>query len=321
MSKADNMLSILWLLKKGKRMTAQQLADELEIHVRTVYRCIDALCASGVPVVADAGHHGGYSLLESFNEAPLFFDLEEQTALVHSAAFAQQAGYPYGEALERAVAKLKRYTNEEQLHALERRESGLEVIHPPVPPRLGSILQVLEQSAAEGRTLRIAYQSGYEADVTARSIDPYGLVHWKSAWYIVAYCRLREEIRSFRVDRIRDWTHTEESFERPGGFSARQFLLKDLLPGPETQEALLTVRIQGQPQAINDLCRHWLLGHTLVERSADHVQFQVTESFAYTRLPYMLLGYGGSIFAVEPLPLKECMAGIASALAEYYETI
>lgn len=125
MSKADNMLSILWLLKKGKRLTAQQLADELEIHVRTVYRCIDALCASGVPIVADAGHHGGYSLLESFNEAPLFFDLEEQTALVHSAAFAQQAGYPYGEALERAVAKLKRYTNEEQLHALERRESGL----------------------------------------------------------------------------------------------------------------------------------------------------------------------------------------------------
>ncbi|WP_163859815.1 helix-turn-helix transcriptional regulator [Paenibacillus elgii] len=321
MSKADNMLSILWLLKKGKRLTAQQLADELEIHVRTVYRCIDALCASGVPVVADAGHHGGYSLLESFNEAPLFFDLEEQTALVHSAAFAQQAGYPYGEALERAVAKLKRYTNEEQLHALERHESGLEVIHPPVPPRLESVLQVLEQSAAEGRTLRIAYQSGYESDITERSIDPYGLVHWKSAWYIVAYCRLRREIRSFRVDRIRDWTDTEERFERPDGFSARHFLLKDLLPGPETQEALMTVRIQGQPQAINDLCRHWLFGHTLVERSADHAQFQVTESFAYTRLPYMLLGYGGSISAVEPLPLKECMAGIASALAEYYETL
>lgn len=64
MSKADNMLAILWLLKSRKRMTAKQFSDALEIHVRTVYRYIDALCASGVPIISDAGYNGGYSLLQ-----------------------------------------------------------------------------------------------------------------------------------------------------------------------------------------------------------------------------------------------------------------
>lgn len=66
MSKADNMLSILWMLKEQKRVTAKQIADALEIHIRTVYRYIDALCASGVPIIADSGHNGGYSLLHDF---------------------------------------------------------------------------------------------------------------------------------------------------------------------------------------------------------------------------------------------------------------
>jgi predicted DNA-binding transcriptional regulator YafY len=70
------MLSILWMLRSGKRMTAKQLAEELEIHVRTVYRCIDSLCASGVPIVADLGPNGGYSILSRFADSPLFFDAE-----------------------------------------------------------------------------------------------------------------------------------------------------------------------------------------------------------------------------------------------------
>jgi biotin operon repressor len=61
MSKADNMQSILWLFKTGMRMTAKQLAETLEINIRTVYRHIDALCASGVPIIEESGHNGGYS--------------------------------------------------------------------------------------------------------------------------------------------------------------------------------------------------------------------------------------------------------------------
>ncbi|GBK60399.1 hypothetical protein PbDSM24746_04030 [Paenibacillus macerans] len=85
-------------------MTARQLADELEIHIRTVYRCIDSLCASGVPITADSGPNGGYRILGDFMESPLLFDADEQKALVHASIFAREAGYPFSAALERAVA-------------------------------------------------------------------------------------------------------------------------------------------------------------------------------------------------------------------------
>ncbi|WP_429791258.1 helix-turn-helix transcriptional regulator [Brevibacillus brevis] len=229
MSKADNMLSILWLLKTGKRMTAKQLAEILEINIRTVYRYIDSLCASGVPIISDAGHNGGYSLLQHFNEAPLFFDINEQKALIHAAAFAKRPVILRSR-FTPGYFQLKRYTNEEQRDAIDRHSIGFEVIQPPVDPSLESTLQELELSVANGYTLSIEYQKAYQTTRQRRHIDPYGLVYWKGNWYIVAYCHLRSTIRSFRADRVHEIQRTEASFQRPPEFSARHFFLSNLLP-------------------------------------------------------------------------------------------
>nr|WP_246628181.1 YafY family protein [Paenibacillus oenotherae] len=311
------MLSILWLLKTGRRMTAREIADTLEIHIRTVYRYIDALCASGVPIISDAGHNGGYSLLRQFNESPLMFDADEQKALVHAAIFARQAGYPFGEALSGAVAKLKIYTNEDQLEKINRHESGLDVINPPANTALAPVLQTLEVSAAEGSTLAMTY-AGRRDSLTAREIDPYGLVYWKGTWYIVAYCRLRREIRSFRVDRIASLNRTEAVFERPADFSAREFFLGKLLP--HTDNALITVRISGQEQAINGLCEHWLFGHALVERDRTEARFELDQAMLLTFVPYFLLPYGRAIVIKEPSQLHERMVAVLSEMLDYYTT-
>ncbi|QGQ98908.1 YafY family transcriptional regulator [Paenibacillus psychroresistens] len=318
MSKADNMLSILWQLKAGKRLTAKQLAESLEMNIRTVYRYIDALCASGVPIVADSGHNGGYSLLQSFREAPLFFDLEEQKALVQAAIFAQEAGYPYGDGLRRAINKLKTYTNEAQLKEINRHSVGFEVIQPRVNPGMQSILQELEIAVADGLTLNMEYHSGKELTSQSRLIDPYGLVNWKGKWYIVGYCHLRSEIRSFRVDRILALERTNAVFLRPEAFSARIFLLKDLLPSEQNAEDLVTIHIKGRPEALNDLCEHWLFGHALVERTHEDAYFQVEKQVLLGYVPHFLLVYGRAIAVIEPTELKDKLIEISSGLLEHY---
>ncbi|WP_274653426.1 helix-turn-helix transcriptional regulator [Paenibacillus humicola] len=322
MSKADNMLAILWLLKTRRRRTAKELAEELEMSVRTVYRYIDALCASGVPIVSDAGHNGGYSLPDHFNDAPLFFDLEEQKALVHAAAFAREAGYPNGEALNRAVAKLKRYASEEQKQELNRQETGVDAIHPHFGEEQETALKALEAAMADGCTVRLDYRKSYGQAVKRRDIDPYGLVHWKSKWYVVGFCRLRSTIRSFRVDRIEgDVVRTGERYERPADFSPREALLRDLLPGRGKEEALVTVRIQGRESAIDDLCAHWFLGHAVAERSASEAVFRLDENAAFSRMPYLLMAYGGTIRVAGPPAMKDAMVRAAARLHEYYESM
>lgn len=78
MPKNDNMLAILWMLNSGTKITAKQISERLEINIRSVYRYMDALCVSGVPIISEPGHNGGYSLLNNFIRAPLFLILKRK---------------------------------------------------------------------------------------------------------------------------------------------------------------------------------------------------------------------------------------------------
>ncbi|MCQ6560211.1 helix-turn-helix transcriptional regulator [Paenibacillus mendelii] len=320
MSKADNMLAILGLLQSRRRMTAKQLAEALEIHIRTVYRCVDALCIAGVPIVSEIGRDGGYLIPDNIKLEPLFFDADEQKALLQAAAFAKEAGYPSESALSRAIAKIKRYTNPEQLQRMEHYETSIEVIQPPSVPALTSLLAEIETGMEQQSSLELNYKAGYDGVQSKRILDPYGLVHWKSKWYAVGYCHLRGEIRSFRVDRMSDIRCTDNKYQRPQPFSARDFLLSSLLPESGSDHDMISVRIQGTPQALDDLCRHWLLGHALVERTVDQAHFRLDEETLYSQLSYYLLSFGGKIRIVEPEELKSCLIDITASLLDYYQS-
>ncbi len=319
MSKNDNMLAILWMLNSGAKMTAKQISEKLEINIRTVYRYIDALCASGVPVISDTGHNGGYSLLNNFVKAPLLFDLEEQKALLHAAVFAKEAGYPFNEALTSAASKLKMYSNQEQKSILNRHLAGFDVINRADKPSLQPVLAVLEESVANEYSVEIDYRSGRQEQPKSRVIDPYGIVYWNNKWYTVAFCHLRNEIRSFRADRILQIRQTQIKFQRPEAFAAREFFMKNLLPDMAGKTGLITLIIEGRAEALDDLCLHWFLGHYLKERTSNQAVFWLEENIIYSYVPYFLLSYGKSIQVTEPRSFRNKMAAVTSELMEYYQ--
>ncbi len=319
MAKNDNMLAILWMLNSGVKVTAKQLSEKLEINIRTIYRYIDALSASGVPIISDAGHNGGYYLMNNFIRAPLIFDIEEKKALLHAAVFAKEAGYPFSEALGNATEKLKMYSNQEQESILSRHLAGFEVINRMGAPSLQPLLVELEQAVANEFSIEIDYRSGREVKSKNRVIDPYGMIFWNNKWYTVGFCHLRNEIRSFRAERILQIKRTQVTFKRPEAFSARDFFMQNLLPDLVDKEGLVSLIIGGRSEALDDLCLHWFLGHHLKERTSDQANFLLEENSMHLYVPYFLLSYGKAIEIIEPKSLKEKLVTVASELMKYYQ--
>ncbi|MDM5186375.1 WYL domain-containing protein [Bacillus sp. DX4.1] len=319
MPKIDNILAILWMLSSGKKITAKQISEKLEMNIRTVYRYIDTLSTSGVPIISDTGHNGGYTLLNNFIEAPLFFDFEEQTSLFHAAVFAEEARYYGGEALNRAISKLSKYSNQEQETKINQHLTSLEVISRLSSLSMEPFLKELEQAVADGYSVKILYHKSGEEQSKYRLFDPYRIIYWNNKWYVIGFCHLRNDIRSFRVDRIESLMLTESKFNRPENFSARDFFMKNLLPTMEDKEGLISLVINGNTRTLDDICQHWFLGHYLQGRTSNQAVFLLEKDMIHAYVPYLLLPYGKSIQVIEPISLKKRLIEVLSELIKFHQ--
>lgn len=299
MAKSDHLLAILWILQSGKKVTAQYISEQLEMNIRTVYRYIDTLSASGVPIVAEAGHHGGYSLLPQFIDAPLFFDAEEQQSLYHAALFAEGAGYYGNTALDRAISKIKQ-------HALDPSTNVplLDVIpyQPETSSKTEALLQEIDQAIRNRTTIHIQYCRANNEDVQSRDINPFRLTYWRHAWYVTAFCQLREEIRHFKINRIKSFKLLSNQFNIPDDFDVQSSFMTALLPKQREQQDELI--LTGDSSTIDSICQHWYFKHCLVEQNHNRAVFKFETSVLDEQVPSLLIAYGTSIQVVSPVEIK-----------------
>ena len=114
----------------------------------------------------------------------------------------------------------------------------------------------MEQAVADGYSVKILYHKSGEKQLNYRLVDPYRIIFWNNKWYVIGFCHLRNDIRSFRVDRIESLMLTENKFNRPKDFSARDFY-KNLLPTIEDKEEIISLVINGDKSVLADICQHW----------------------------------------------------------------
>ncbi|MET7402237.1 YafY family protein [Dactylosporangium sp. NPDC005572] len=223
--RASRLLSTLLLLQTRGRLTAQQIADELEVSVRTVYRDIDALSASGVPVYADRGPAGGYQLVDGYRTSLTGLTTDEAAALFLTGSGATAAHLGLGPTLEAAQLKLLAAMPREQRSMAERIQERVHVDapgwfrDPEAPPHLDAVAGAVW----EQRRLRVRYRKWDNAEVE-RTLEPFGLVLKGTAWYCVA--RGRERVNAYRVSRIDAVTALDERFERPPEFDLQRYWLE-----------------------------------------------------------------------------------------------
>jgi predicted DNA-binding transcriptional regulator YafY len=212
----DRVIAILIQLQSKKIVKAQELAERFEVSLRTIYRDIRTLEASGVPIYGEAGI--GYSLVDGYRLPPVMFTREEASSFIAAEKLMQKfIDKQLGQHYQSAMFKLKSVMQNSDKDWVAGMESKV-----LIQPSMGNLfnenvpdaMSILFKSVADKTQVIMDYQA-IEADAASkRTIEPVGVFHDHNNWYVVGFCHLRKDYRQFRADRIEAIQKTLSPFTR-----------------------------------------------------------------------------------------------------------
>jgi predicted DNA-binding transcriptional regulator YafY len=218
-------LTVLEILQARDHVSGSELAERLEVNLRTVQRYIARLQDLCVPVESVRGVGGFYRLKPGFRLPPLMFTGEEAFAVVLGLRGLRHLGLSaFAPATEGAAAKLARVLPEPLRNSIQMVEEVVALEPGPwVASTSADSLIRVSTAIRKRRRLTFAYQS-HAGISSQREIEPYGVVHMDGRWYMVGHCLLRQALRTFRLDRVSQPEIGEERFEPAGGFDIKAYL-------------------------------------------------------------------------------------------------
>lgn len=203
------MYALVDLLRGSRKpLSAARIAEEFGVSKRTIERDIQSLQLAGVPIYADHGVSGGYSILREHSLPPLNLTVPESLAVLTGRGLLETS--PYGAAARRARAKILAISREDQLAPIDEALASMFVIDAPSPSE--AAVSLIPEAIAARRVVRLEYTSEDGETRTTRDVEAMGLLRGGDAWLFVGWCRLREGIRGFQLNRIRHLEITAEVF-------------------------------------------------------------------------------------------------------------
>jgi predicted DNA-binding transcriptional regulator YafY len=309
---ATRLITLIMLLQREPNQKAGGLAKKIGVSVRSLHRYIAMLDEIGIPVYSERGPGGGFSLVRGYKMPPLIFTPEEAVTVCLGAELTREMwGRLYEEAAQGAVAKIENVLPDEQRDevAWARRALVTSGLHYPGLADCASLLETLRGAVRAQKRIRMLYQGNQQTSPLRREVDPYSLANSRGWWYVVGFCRLRNDIRSFRVDRISKLEVLDTGFERPAGFDARKYLL------PEPRGAAVRGRLLFVPAAAH-LALNNRLWWEAVEQLPDG---SVRATFSAPDLIWaasLTLSYGPAVTIEEPEELRRLVGEWAQAVAQ-----
>ena len=306
--RADRLISILLLLQMHARLTARHLAKRLEVSERTIHRDMGALGTAGVPVVADRGVGGGWRLVEGYRANVSGLTESEVQSLFVTRPSRLLADLHLDKASDGALVKLLSV-----LPAVNRRGAELarQRIHidvsgwnrsrDPVPH-----LPALQHAVWSDRRIRILYDR--DGCASERLVEPLGLVAKGSVWYLVGH--VENDVRSYRVSRIRDVAILDESFIRPPEFDLAAFWERSAETFRERLPRFNVVA-RVRPDAL-PMFQMMIRFGSIDTISGDHLTMHF-DSEEVARVT--LLGFGSAVEVIEPESLRAAVTAEARAVA------
>ncbi|MAG54972.1 MAG: DNA-binding transcriptional regulator [Planctomycetes bacterium] len=213
MRRADRLFQIVQLLRHRRVVTAAQLARELEVSERTIYRDVRDLVSSGVPIEGEAGV--GYAMPRGFDLPPLMFTEEEIETLVLGARMVEAWG---GEAFARRARSLLSKIDVVLPDRLKGQVGNVNLYAPGffVKHHVTANLEPLRAGIGKCRHVRFDYENRL-GETSSRQVRPLALFFWGKGWTLAAWCELREDFRAFRPDRMQSLQLQGTTFEHEEG--------------------------------------------------------------------------------------------------------
>lgn len=317
-SRIYRLLRLISMLQSGRSYSARELAQELEVSRRTVFRDLNVLEMAHVPYYYDPDTRG-YRVTEHFFLQPVNLTLSEALAVVLMASRVSttQNLPPLTDGARAAVkieSALPPAIRDHVGTLIERVSFSLA----PVSAHEGhdETFEQLARAVVRRRSCRLVYISFHEAKQITTTVRPLRLVFQGRAWYLIAYSVCHGEIRTFKLSRIRKLTVTERTFDRPGDVDLAEYFGDAWSMIPEGR--LYNVHLHFEPKVAGNVAEvRWHHSQRVQWNDDGSMEFSATVD-GLGEISWWILGYGAQVEVVSPKRLRQMVARTARAVADKY---
>jgi proteasome accessory factor B len=311
-------VKVIALLQAGKGQNADSLAKRLAVSRRTIFRDLEVLRVSGIPVLYDEGLNQ-YSIRSPFSLPAMHFSADEALALIilcHEAAGRQ--GIQFLDAAATAALKLESLLPHSLREEMRSKTGRIRVrLHPRGKiDQSAPVFRRLVDAIARQHVVRIAYYSATDRRVLDLKLSPYQLFFSRHSWYVIGRSSLHREIRTFHIGRIETLEGVGESFHLPLNFNLASYFGNAWHMVPDGEDCEVTVRFQ--PMVARNVADvGWHKSQRLVWNADGSLDFHVTVS-GIREISWWILGYGDQAEVLKPKVLRELVRDHAKKLAKLY---
>lgn len=317
-SRVHRLLKLITMLQSGRSYLADDLARELKVSRRTLFRDLEMLHLANIPLVYNRGRHT-YTIEKGFFLPPINFTFPEVLALmtlVHK--HANPRTLP---ALASAVSAMLKIETTLPPEIREYCGSALgRLSYRPAPETHGGGLadtfELLWQAVCEQKTVRVAYDSYFEGREIRTKIDPYHLTFIARAWYVLAYSHMHREVRTFKLDRFVRVEPTGRTFRPDEAFDPARYFGRAwrMIPGTRRQR----VKIRFSPKVAGNV--EEVLWHPTQQTTVadDGSLIYEVEVDGVEEIAWWVLGYGREAVVEKPAALRKIVAGHVREMASRY---
>ena len=309
--KIERLLAIIVILLNRRRATAGELAERFEVSVRTIYRDVQTLNGAGIPVVSTQGHEGGLTIPDNYKLSRQLLTFDDMLAILSTLQGVNRT--MQNKDLQRIIEKISSLIpKEKEQHYQTHRDSFVIDIAPwGVAETSRTTVQAVQDTVGRSLLLGFSYTAA-DGRKSRRLVEPHCLIYKNFIWYLLAYCREREDFRLFRLSRMRELAPGQEHFVRREVGPIDRFTERDSRP-------LVKLIVKFAPAVRAKIEEHF---------SPEHLHYQ-PDGFIIAKLTFpedewilsFLLSFGGNAEVLSPVRWREAIIKKSMEIQKLYSNL